>query len=213
MPWFAGRVVPGYAARGDAGLTDSTGHDTGVASVVLNRAPAARVMPVVLDWCAGIDHAVSRGVKVIAVVMVTYQDIPCLRDAVARAVAADVSVLAGVGNDGTQRTTPVYPADYPSVIGVGSIDYSHWRPSWATVGPSVDLVAYGDRVTVLNRDGSWGYASGSSYATGNLAGAVAAMRAAHPDWSQFRVWDELRAVAVDLGGSGCDWWFGCGFVA
>lgn len=208
--FFQNRVVPGFGPNN--GMTDTTGHDTEVASVILNRAPYVKIMPIVRDWCAGVDYAVNNGVKVIAFVMISYWDIPCLKDAIVRAVNADIVVLAGVGNDGTERTTGIYPADYNRVIGVGSVDMSNWRPWWATVGPSTDLVAYGDQIGVIRKDGSWGYSSGSSYATANLAGVTAYYRYTNPNLNACQIIDKLKQSAIDLGAPGKDWWFGNGLV-
>lgn len=211
VPALTAHVEPVLTGSGD-GMVDATGHDTGVAGIVVDLAPDALILPVVRDWCAGLDQVVDRGAGVVVIPMITGQDIPCLRTAVANAVAADVVVVTGVGNDGTERVTPIYPADYPQVIGVGAVDAGNWRPSWATVGPSVDLVAPGDLVTVLTRDGASTLVSGTSYSAAYVAGVAARVRAAHPDWSALDVSEHLVATAVDLGAPGRDWWFGDGLV-
>jgi subtilisin family serine protease len=208
---LVGHVVPGFSASGD-GTVDRTGHDTGVAGIVVGLAPQAVIVPAVRDWCAGLDYLVARGASVVVIPMITGQDIPCLRTAVAAAVAADVVVVTGVGNDGTERVTPIYPADYPQVIGVGAVDAANQRPAWATVGPSVDLVAPGDLVTVLTLDGGTTLASGTSYSSAYVAGVAASLRAAHPEWTAQDVYDHLVATAIDLGAPGRDWWYGDGLV-
>ncbi len=213
IPQLQGHVVSGYSPTGDTGLTDATSHDTGVASVMVGIAPGATIMPAVRDWCAGLDYVVQAGATVVAIPQLTYQDIPCLRDAVARAVAKDVVVVAGVGNDGTERTRPIYPADYPTVIGAGAVDANNHRPAWATVGPSVDLVAPGDNVTVANPSGGTNLASGTSYSTGHIAAVAAVVRGAHPDWTAARVLTALSTTATDLGAPGRDWWYGDGLVS
>lgn len=210
VAYFNGRVIPGFGPN--FGQTDSNGHDSGVASVIFGQNPGARVMPVVRDWCAGVDYAVQNGAKVIAIVMISYFRIPCLEQSIARAVQADVLVLAGVGNDGTERTTGIYPADYAGVWGVGSVDYTNWRPSWATVGPSTDVVGYGHLVNIINRDGSWTSASGSSYSTANVAGVASKLRMQYPCYNVQQIKSLLLSRAVDLGAPGKDWWFGNGLV-
>jgi hypothetical protein len=215
VPALGGHVEPGFAASGDGtgdGTVDRTGHDTGVAGIVVERAPRAVIVPVVRDWCAGLDYAVARGATVVVIPMITGQDIPCFRESVAKAVAADVLVVTGVGNDGTERVTPIYPADYPGVIGVGAVDATNTRPAWATVGPSVDLVAPGDHVTVLTPDGGTTQASGTSYSSAYVAGVAANLRATHPEWTATDVYAHLVATATDLGAPGRDWWYGDGLV-
>ncbi|MDQ3788171.1 MAG: S8 family serine peptidase [Actinomycetota bacterium] len=211
VPALAGHVEPGYARTG-FGMTDSTGHDTGVAGIIVDIAPTATIVPVVRDWCAGLDYVVSRGATVVVIPMVTGQDVPCLRESVAKAIAADVVVVSGVGNDGVERRTPIYPADYPDVIGAGAVDAAEWRPAWANVGPAVDLVAPGDQVRVLTRDGGTTLASGTSYSAAYIAGVAAKIRATYPSWTAKQVVGHLVGTAKDLGASGRDWWFGDGLV-
>lgn len=211
VPQLAGHVEAGFARTG-AGLTDATGHDTGVAGIIVDLAPSATIVPAVRDWCAGLDHVVAHGAKVVVIPMVSTQDIPCLRASVAKAVAADVVVVGGVGNDGQERRAPIYPADYPGVIGAGAVDASDWRSSWANVGPSVDLVAPGDNIRVLTRDGGTALASGTSYSAAHIAGVAADLRAENPAWTAARTIDHLTATARDLGAPGRDWWFGDGLV-
>lgn len=208
---LVGHVESGFAATGDS-TVDRTGHDTGVAGIVVDLAPQAVIVPVLRDWCTGLDYLVARGAAVVVIPMVIGQDIPCLRAAVADAVAADVVLVAGVGNDGTERVTPIYPADYPGVIGVGAVNAANERPAWATVGPAVDLVAPGDLVTVLTLDGGTTLASGTSYSSAYVAGVAANLRADHPEWTAEDVYDHLVATAVDLGAPGRDWWYGDGLV-
>ncbi len=211
VPQLAGHVQAGFARTG-AGLTDTTGHDTGVAGIIVDLAPTATIVPVVRDWCDGLDKVVSLGAEVVVIPMISTQDIPCLRTSVAKAVAADVVVVGGVGNDGQERTAPIYPADYPGVIGAGAVDASDWRPSWANVGPSVDLVAPGDNVRILTRDGGATSASGTSYSAAYIAGVAADLRAENPGWTAARTVAHLTTTARDLGAPGRDWWFGDGLV-
>lgn len=212
VPALQGHVVAGWSPNGGTGLTDSTGHDTGVASVLARVAPGATIIPGARDWCAGLDYVVAKGASVVVIPQISYQDIPCLRTAVASAVAKDVVVVSGVGNSGVERTGPTYPADYPSVIGAGSVDATDWRPSWSNVGPSVDLVALGDNVTIATRDGGTTRASGNSYSSAHIAGHAADIRSAHPSWTAAEVVAALRGTATDLGAGGRDWWFGDGLT-
>lgn len=213
VPALRGHLVAGWSRDGGDGLTDFTGHDTGVASVLAGVAPGAKIIPGTRDWCAGLDYVVAKGATVVVIPQISYQDIPCLRTAVASAVAEDVVVVSGVGNSGVEHTGPTYPADYPSVIGAGSVDAADWRPSWSDVGPSVDLVALGDNVTVATRDGGTTPASGNSYSSAHIAGYAADIRSAQPAWTAAEVVAALRESAVDLGARGRDWWFGDGLTS
>ncbi|MGE3857678.1 MAG: S8 family serine peptidase, partial [Dehalococcoidia bacterium] len=122
-----------------------------------------------------------------------------LREAVQEAQARGAIIVASAGNESQSAIT--YPAAYPGVISVAAsgrytaqgIDYRSLA-SFTNFG-GVDVMAPG--VAVLstvpaaacgNRgwsclDGPYASASGSSFATPIVAGAVALLRAVHPDLS------------------------------
>jgi len=113
---------------------------------------------------------------------VVYQDVPVLRDAIADAVSHDVVVVAAVGNghqSGTDATP--YPAAYPGVIGVGSIDADGERSATSPVGPFVDIVAPGSAVPAYARDGQLAAFDGSSFAAPFVSATAALIRQERPD--------------------------------
>lgn len=218
-----GRVRCGYSSSGSACVDQGpyAGHDTGVASVIAAArdgtgttgiAPEATIYAT-KGWDAAIDDAVRAGVDVIVMPVISYTDAQTVREAMARAVANDIVVITGVDNSREQITRPVYPADYPGVVGAGPVDARPWRPdTWGSVGPSIDFVALGDRVLIANYQGGYNEASGSSYSAGVHGGIAALIRSRHPDWSAAYVVEVMRQTARDLGASGHDWWFGSGLV-
>lgn len=200
-------VVPGYGPN--QGMTDTTGHDTEVATLIYVNSYNSKIMPVVRDWCAGLNFAVVNGAKVVAIVQYSLYDIPCLRSAVANAIANDVVVLAGVPNDGAERYS-VYPASYPGVIGIGSVDRNNYRSPWSMVGPPVDFVTLGENLPTYTKNGSLVYVSGNSYTTGRIAGLVSSIRINNPTWNRTQVCNYLKSIAQDIGAPGRDWWYGDG---
>ena len=159
------------------GRTDCVGHGTAVASIIAaaptngigfrGLAPAAKILPVRVTeaelvgneasgdatTAAGLGNAITwtvdHGADVLNISVVVGTDDRTLRLAVARAIDKGVVVVASVGNshnDSGPDPTP-YPADYPGVIGVGSIDSTGERSSTSEVGDFLDVVAPGGGVT------------------------------------------------------------------
>src|SRR5207244_1993985 len=87
--------------------------------------------------------------------------------------------VTAAGNTGDNNDNPAlrrYPCGYdrPTEICVAATNQQDQLPSWANYGPaSVDLGAPGDNVYSTLRNASYGYVSGSSMASPQVAGAAA----------------------------------------
>ncbi|MBM3678932.1 MAG: hypothetical protein FJW96_13800, partial [Actinobacteria bacterium] len=94
------------------------------------------------DIVTAIDFAVARGASVISLSLGSPDpgNDP-YADAIARAVAAGVVVVAGAGNDGAW--TPFLPAATPGAISVAAIDANHQLPAWSNRGDTVKVAASG----------------------------------------------------------------------
>ncbi|MBW4703048.1 S8 family serine peptidase [Micromonospora sp. RL09-050-HVF-A] len=199
-PQLRGRVEPGYdAVRGSGRAdTDCTGQGTRVAGLIVARqagpspfaglAPSARVLPVrVVDDRAfgaapvdpgvlarGIDWAVDRGARVVAVTVAADRDSAALRTSVRRAVVRGVLVVGASGDRGGDGNPVSYPAGYPEVLAVGAIGPDGRRWPKSQYGPYLDLVAPGVAVTTTQRgSGLVEAADGTALACGFVAAAVA----------------------------------------
>lgn len=199
-----------------AGLAAAAGNNArGVTGVAWN----ARILPVkvldctatgrIADAAAGIRYAARMGADVINVSFGATTDSLVLREAVEEAQARGAIIVASAGNESQRSIT--FPAAYPGVISVAAsgrqtaqgIDYRSLA-SFTNFG-GVDVMAPG--VNVLSTvpqsacgsrgwtclDGPYASASGSSFATPIVAGAVALLRAHHPDLSPAL----LRALLLD----------------
>jgi serine protease len=93
------------------------------------------------DVAEGIDFAVQRGAKIINLSLGGDGNSNTVRQAIDRAVAANVTVIAAAGNDG--RGTVSFPAALPNVIAVGAIDGRKQRAPYSNFGAEIDLVAPG----------------------------------------------------------------------
>ncbi|NJP69283.1 S8 family serine peptidase, partial [Streptomyces spiramenti] len=213
-----------FARTTPAAEEDCEGHGTAVAGLVAARraegdrmtgvAPAARIHPVrSVDGvdrathntvAAMIDDAVAADVDVLNLSLAVIEDHAPIREAVARAVAADIVVVAAAGNEG--NTGPgsgrVYPAAYPDVLAVGAVDAAGRPLDASNRGPWVDLAAYGGPLPLVAPGGS-GYRtdSGTSFAAAQVSGAAALVRARFPELSAAGTVERLVASAAPVGGT------------
>lgn len=161
---------------------DRTGHGTAVAGIIVDVAPAAQLLVAnVYDERRGnvhealgpaVDWAVEQGADVINVSLASTWAVPPLRDAVNRAVAKGVVVVAGVGNDGNAfRYTP---SEYDNVIGVGASTFEGQLAKFSNRHDQTDILAPGEGIRLRGAGSSYYYTSnGTSYASPHVAGALA----------------------------------------
>src|SRR5207247_2039080 len=93
--------------------------------------------------------------------------------------ANDILFVTAAGNTGDNNDNTAvrrYPCGYnrPSEICVTASDQQDRLPSWANYGPNtVDLAAPGDNIYSTLRNGTYGYVSGGSMASPQVAGTAA----------------------------------------
>ncbi|GAA0281567.1 S8 family serine peptidase [Cryptosporangium japonicum] len=143
---------------------------------------------------------------VLVVPVVTYVDDPEVKSAVASAVAADIVVVASVGDGPPSPDGPVtpYPAAYDDVLGVGPIDVVGTLGGVTeTLGGTgvVDLVAPGDAMLSTQTGGGLAQVDGSAYATAYVAGAAALVRSRWPSMPATEVVKRLLATAAPMSAS------------
>jgi len=134
-------------------IAEATDNNIGVAGLAFGCA----LMPVkVLDnegvgsffvVAEGIDYAVNftlngqHPVKVINLSLGGDSTSTTVRQAVDRAVAAGVTVVAAAGNESTGKVS--FPAALPNVIGVGAVDGRKVKAPYSNFGPELSVVAPG----------------------------------------------------------------------
>lgn len=185
--------VHGYDFRdGDGDPNTSEQHETSVAGVVgaeggngLGIAGIAwqvslmalRIERDSAGMSRAIHYAIDEGADVINLSMSSptgYRD-SMVTEALARAEAANVLVVASAGNAGND--VPRYPAAFPTVLGVAATDANDRRASYSCFGAWVDLAAPGDGVLTTYPGGRWDAAGGTSFAAPYVAGLAALARA------------------------------------
>lgn len=232
---LTGAVLPGKGfgeGNSSDGRSDSFGHGTAVAGLIAGRglpngggvlgvAPKAMILPLqtlrgddglgVPGFLAeGIDWAVANGAKVICVAGGTSEN-GQVREAVERALKADVVVVAAVGNT-PRQTTVAFPAKLPGVLAVGGTDRNGEHASMSVAGPEIQVTAPAVEIISTGLSGDYTVSMGTSDATAIVAGVVALVRAKYPSLSGAEVVHRITATATDKGKPGRDEEYGFGIV-
>ncbi|RJQ07896.1 MAG: peptidase S8/S53 subtilisin kexin sedolisin, partial [Bacillota bacterium] len=219
---------------GTSAPDDDNGHGTHVAGTVaalangtgvIGVAPAAALYAVkvldsggsgyISDIVAGIDWAVTNGMKVINMSFGGSSDDATLRAACDNAYAAGVLLVAAAGNSGNpagKGDNVSYPARYSSVIAVAATDQSDKRASFSSTGPDVELAAPGVDILSTYYGGGYATASGTSMACPHVVGVAALVYYANAGYSNADVRNAMTSTAIDLGTAGRDTLYGYGLV-
>ncbi len=125
----------------------------------------------------GIYTAVNDGAKIINLSLGTATSSTMLQTAIAYALNHDVVVVASAGNDGSNQIT--YPAAYPGVVSVGSIDATGQRASFSNYGSQMVITAPGVGITTITVNGTYSF-SGTSASAPLVSGAIAGLLSTIP---------------------------------
>jgi subtilisin family serine protease len=225
-PDLAGSVLPGADldyTHGADGQTDRDGHGTAMAGLIaahggaLGIAPDATILPIIVGPSSrsnAIDYAVEHGATVLCLAYVEQSSDPYEDDAIARAIAQDVVVIAGIGNAPTDRIQ--YPAAYRDVVGAAGVDRNGDHAEISVITPTADLAAPAVQIhTTASRIAQgtdYAETTGTSPATAIIAGVAALIRAKYPDMPAAEVIHRMTATAIDKGAPGRDDEYGYGIV-
>lgn len=114
----------------------------------------------------------------------------------------NIILTAAAGNDGSNRNH--YPAAYPDVIGVGSVNSAGSRSSWSNTGNNVEIMAPGAFVWSTKPGDSYGFGTGTSFSSPHVAGAAALAFSYQPSWPNTRIRGLLFNWADDMEAPGYD---------
>ncbi|WP_330173324.1 type VII secretion-associated serine protease mycosin [Streptomyces sp. NBC_01498] len=201
------------------GTTDIVGHGTKVAGIIAARtgegtgfvglAPGARIIPIQQNDAFGngtaetlavaIDHAIEQDADVINISQDTTDALkptPKLEQAVDRALAAEIVVVASAGNDGLDgEVKETYPASYDGVLAVAASDRNNERASFSQSGEFVGIAAPGvDMVTTVPGGGHCAD-NGTSFSAPYVAGIAALIKSKHPTWTQRQIVAQIQQTA------------------
>jgi hypothetical protein len=220
QPDLVGAIRPGYDFVGrDADATDPPGgHGTAVAGVAAARANngfggigtcfSCDLMPLRVlgldgialntNTAAAIDYAVDHGAAVVNASIYGPHSPPTLRDAIVRARASGVLVVAAAGNEGT--ADPQYPAAFPEAISVGAATTDGVLARYSSFGGWLKFAAP-ECAPITSIGGGSDVGCATSVASPLVAGIVALLRADAPYASADELEDALTRTARPIPGA------------
>ncbi|WP_407549593.1 S8 family serine peptidase [Streptomyces sp. Pv4-95] len=241
-PDLKGNVLPGKnfidGGRGDNGsgedhgtamasLIAGHGHGAGNADGVRGLAPDVKILPVgrpalgvgvdntgLAEW---IRYAVDQDASIINMSIAPSFLSSDDKRALAYAAQKDVLVVAGAGNDGEGKLSPL--AANPGVVSVGAVDKSGkaWKKS--NYGSQMMLSAPGVEITsasAARSDYPYRRADGTSDSTAYVSAAAALLRSKFPDLSAGQIANRLvKSAGLPPGEKGLklpDPHYGYGFI-
>ncbi|KOG53442.1 serine protease [Streptomyces griseoflavus] len=225
-----------WAEHGTAmsGIIAGHGHGTDRADGVIGVAPEAKILPVrvILEdsdperkraraeragaLADGIRWATDHGADVINLSLgddsSSAHPEPREDAAIQYALGKGVPVIASAGNGGKDGDHVSYPAAYPGVIAVTAVDQWGSRANFSTRRWYATVCAPGVGVVIANPDRKYYEGWGTSAASAFVSGAVALIRAAHPDLSPAQIKQLLTDTAQDAPEGGRNDELGAGMV-
>lgn len=146
----------------------------------------------VFEVSDGIYTAVENGAKVLNLSLGSSQPSSILQAAINYALAQGVVVVAAAGNDGYGQIS--YPAAYPGVVAVGSIDATGQRATFSDYGSQMGLTAPGVGLNAVTLNGTMLF-SGTSASAPLVSGAIAGLLSTNPGMTGQQAVDLLKQYA------------------
>jgi hypothetical protein len=217
---FRGQLVPGYDFvdddsdpteapnaiddDGDGRIDEALGHGSHVAGIVSMAAPDARILPLrvldddgrgeAYDIARAIDLAVERGARVINLSLGMLVEDILIDEALGRAEAAGVSILASAGNWGAESPEE-FPADAEKAMGIAATGPDDLPASFTSFGSHIALSAPGEGIRSAFWNGHTAVWSGTSMSAPWVSGGAALLLSIHPEWRRADVLARLAATA------------------
>jgi len=224
--------------RSPSAAYDAQGHGTHVSGIIAARrnahgivgvAPEAKIiMAKVLndegagtsqDIVAGIRWAIEAGADILSMSLGSPEPDEEIHQALVHAISKGIFVITAAGNEGPELDTVGYPAGFPEMVAVGSIDRQKKLSRFSSRGRQVDIVAPGDQITSCYPPRGYAVLSGTSMATPFVSGVVALALAKHrkmggntPLRTQQDLIEHLCRTSADAGSAGFDPLYGCGIL-
>jgi Subtilase family len=165
----------------ESAIDDRLNHGTHVATYLATVAPSAQIIlaKVVsetgsapsVSLLEGLNFALEQRAEIVVIPLATTERSEAFAQVFEIASKKGLIVIASSGNGGSEEA--LYPASYPSVLGVGALDENNKRASYSNFGSHVALFAPGDALA-LTKDGRVESRKGTTYAA-ILVAAIAAL--------------------------------------
>lgn len=163
---------------------DLDGHGSHLTGIIMGKATNARLLlgramthsylvahnPLI----QGIEWAKSNKVDIILITAGFKTNKKEIERVVMEALDANVLIVAAIGNNGEAGENAGYfPARYPGVVGVGSVNAKGEISDFSDQCQELDILAPGENISSFYLNGEMVEGSGTSQAAANVAGAVA----------------------------------------
>ncbi|MGF2617973.1 S8 family serine peptidase [Rossellomorea vietnamensis] len=159
----------------------------------------------------GIEDAIKMNIDILNLSLSGQGETTMLENAVKKAYLSDILIVAAAGNYNTS-TKNVFPASYPYVFTVASVDERLQRVPSSDYGWEVDISAPGKGIFSTYLDNSYHHLTGTSMATPIVSGAAALALEKHQGFSITELRNQLSYSADDLMSKGFDVYSGTGLI-
>jgi subtilisin family serine protease len=167
---------------GGSTMPGEFGHGTMVAGLIHLVAPGVKIMPIKAFGADGtatlpnvisaIKFAADNGARVINMSFSVSSSSTNLLKVINYAMSKGVVLIAASGNNGS--VSPVYPAAYPPVIGVGSVNDCDLRSVFSNYGSmAARMSAPGEALITTYPGNNYAGVWGTSFSTALVSGAAA----------------------------------------
>lgn len=226
--------IAGGVSFVDSSYQDTNGHGTHVAGIigalnnsigVIGVAPNAELYAIKVidqygfgnnsDVVQGIEWAVKHKLDLINLSITTPQKSTIMELALNNAYKEGLIIVAAAGNNLKEFKEPVdvlYPARFPTVIGVGAVDQKHDKTKFSYYGKSLDFVAPGESILSTYLNGQYVKSDGTSMAAPFVTGIAALYKEAYPQLDNKKIRTMMQTNVIDLGAPGKDSQFGYGLI-
>lgn len=169
------------------------------------------------NWAAAAERADSLGVDIITSSLgysefddptfnYTYADMNGKKTIVSRAatIASQKGMIVtnSAGNEGARKWKFIIaPADVAEVLSVGAVNANKQVPSFSSYGPTVDgrvkpdVSSVGWNTFLINLNGTVGQGNGTSFSNPNLAGLIACLWQAFPEFNNKEIINAVKQSA------------------
>jgi len=226
-PDLAGAIAANFEAAADSERPHP--HGTGMAGAIaarrnmLGTAPGVQLLTVrvfsaregsaegtTYTIIKGLDWAAAQGARVVNMSFAGPSD-PRLREALARANARGMVLVAAAGNAGPS-SPPLFPAADPNVIAVTATNSDDKLFTGANRGNYIAVAAPGVDILAPAPEGAHQFTTGTSVAAAEVSGVAALLIERNPSLTPAEVRKILMDTAKDLGPRGRDRDYGAGLV-
>lgn len=220
----AERILPGWNyCTGSDDTEDTIGHGTSLAGLIVGSdragliggAPEAYVVPLVCQT-KNEDGAIEKiepeelaqlirdavdvyGCRIINISAGVKTDYDKLREAVEYATERGVMIVSCAGNEGNSDL--YYPGGYEVVLCVGSANQElTGRASFSQDNDSVDVLAPGEKISVVTMKGNVMEVSGTSYSAAYVTAAAATLWQEQPESTSVQIVEQLKREKILMPG-------------